>query len=92
MRSYSILVLKFSDEISVKQAIHGTPKSSIGFVGSHDPNPAWLGYPHESPPPRQQLASAVGIAVGDVCLSSMTTEEVTLGDGRMGLWWDIDGE
>ena len=47
---------------------------------------------HQSPPPRQQLASAVGIAVGDVCLSSMTTEEVTVGDGRMGLWWDIDGE
>lgn len=43
-----------------------------------------LGYPHESPPPRQQLASAVGIAVGDACLSSMTTEEVTVGDGRMG--------
>ena len=40
MHSYSILVLKFSGEISVKQAIHGTPKSSIGFVGSHDPNPA----------------------------------------------------
>jgi len=51
MRSYSILVLKFSDEISVKQAIHGTPKSSIGFVGSHDPNPAWMGYPHDQSPP-----------------------------------------
>ena len=83
MRSYSSPVLKFSDEFLLNRLFMAPPNHPLELSDPMTQTQP-LRYPHESPPPRQQLASAVGIAVGDVCLSSMTTEEVTGGDVRMG--------